>query len=134
MTESGDFAIGDLARQTHCNIETIRYYERIGLLPVPRRRGRYRSYSAKDIAPLAFVKRARELGFPLDDVRALLNLATTTPPSCKKARDLAAAHLSDIRARIADLRRMDRILAATVRQCDSGNSHHCPLIDSLVRV
>ena len=67
--------IGELSRRTGCNIETIRYYERIRLLPSPPRRGRYRSYGAEDVGRLAFVRRARELGFTLDDVRNLLGLA-----------------------------------------------------------
>lgn len=128
-----DLSIGDIAARTACNIETIRYYERIGLIPVPRRQGRYRRYAREDVARLTFVKRARELGFTLNEVRALLGFAAATPASCKRARDLAAAHLSDVRARIADLRRMERTLARTVRQCDAGDSRRCPLIDALAK-
>lgn len=123
--------IGDLSRQTGCNIETIRYYERIGLLPAPPRRGRYRSYGPGDIARLGFVRRARELGFTLDQVRALLGLAAGGRASCADARDLAARHLKDVRARIADLRRMERALADTVRACEAGNDKGCPLIAAL---
>jgi len=123
--------IGELSRQTGCNIETIRYYERIGLLPAPPRRGRYRSYGSEDIARLGFVRRARELGFTLDEVRALLGLAAGGHASCADARDLAARHLKDVRARIADLRRMERALADTVRACEAGNDKGCPLIAAL---
>ena len=123
--------IGELSRRTGCNIETIRYYERIGLLPAPERRGRYRSYGPDDVGRLGFVRRARELGFTLDEVRALLGLAAGGRASCADARDLAAAHLEDIRARIADLRRMQRVLADTVRACDAGNDACCPLIAAL---
>lgn len=123
--------IGELSRRTGCNIETIRYYERIGLLPIPPRRGRYRNYSGDDVARLGFVRRARELGFTLDEVRALLALAAGGQGSCADARDLAASHLKDVRARIADLRRMERILADAVRACDAGQDPGCPLLDAL---
>ena len=91
--------IGELSRRTGCNIETIRYYERIGLMPAPPRRGRYRSYGADDVGRLGFVRRARELGFTLDEVRALLGLAGGGHASCAEVRNLAASHLKDVRTR-----------------------------------
>lgn len=124
-------SIGELSRRTGCNIETIRYYERIGLLPEPPRRGRNRSYEPEHVARLSFVRRSRELGFTLDEVRALLGLASGGPPSCAEARALASTHLSDVRARIADLKRMERVLADAVKACDAGSDAGCPLIDSL---
>lgn len=123
--------IGELSKRTGCNIETIRYYERIGVIPKPARRGRYRSYRPADVSRLSFARRARELGFTLNDVRALLRLAAGDQASCVKARDLAASHLKDVRARIADLQRMEAVLAKTVRACDRGNDAGCPLIDTL---
>jgi len=123
--------IGELSKRTGCNIETIRYYERIGLVPVPPRRGRYRSYGADDVRRLRFVRRSRELGFTLDEVRALFGIAAGGQSSCSNARSLAAAHLQDIKARIADFRRMERVLADAVRACDAGSDGDCPLIDSL---
>jgi MerR family mercuric resistance operon transcriptional regulator len=123
--------IGELSRLTGCNIETIRYYERIGLLPAPPRRGRYRSYGGPDVGRLGFVRRARELGFTLDEVRALLGLAGGGQASCAEVRTLAASHLMDVRARITDLRRMERVLAESVRACDAGQDPGCPLIQSL---
>lgn len=123
--------IGELSRRTGCNIETVRYYERIGMIPPPPRRGRYRSYDAEDVARLGFVRRARELGFTLDKVRALLGLAGGGGASCAEVRDLAASHLKDVRGRIADLRRMERVLTASVRACDAGQDRGCPLIQAL---
>jgi MerR family mercuric resistance operon transcriptional regulator len=123
--------IGELSRRTGCNIETIRYYERIGLMPSPPRRGRYRIYDGDHVARLGFVRRARELGFTLDEVRALLCLAASADASCTEVRDLAAAHLRDIRTRITDLKRMERVLADSVRACDAGQDPGCPLIDTL---
>jgi MerR family transcriptional regulator, mercuric resistance operon regulatory protein len=133
MTQDG-IPIGELSRRTGCNIETIRYYERIGVLPPPRRNGRYRSFSASDVARLVFVRRARELGFTLDEVRALLKLAAADDRgTCTEVREISVAHLFDVRARIADLRAMERVLAAAVRQCDAGQQPGCPLIDALSR-
>ncbi|MFN4175550.1 MerR family transcriptional regulator [Phenylobacterium sp.] len=123
--------IGELSRRTGCNIETIRYYERIGLMPPPPRRGRYRSYGPDDVGRLGFVRRARELGFTLDEVRALLGLAAGGQAACAEVRTLAASHLQDVRARIADLRRMERVLADSVRACDAGQDPGCPLIQAL---
>ena len=112
--------IGELSRRTGCNIETIRYYERIGLLPRPDRRGRYRHYDAGGVSSLAFIRRARDLGFTLDEIRALLRLSTGGQKACVEVRDLARNHLDYVRQRIADLRSMERVLAAAVRQCDAG--------------
>lgn len=128
---SQSLTIGQLAQRTGANIETVRYYERIGLLPEPLRRGRYRSYDAADVSRLGFVRRSRELGFSIKEVRALLNLAGEGHESCADARELASVHLREVRSRIADLRRMERVLADTVRACDLGNHLVCPLIDTL---
>lgn len=131
MTTSETIAIGELSRRTRCNIETIRYYERIGLLPRAVRRGRYRAYGAVDVERLHFVRRARELGFTLDGIRALLGIATADAVSCDDAREIAALHLKQVRARIADLKRMEHVLADTVRACNSGDHAGCPLINTL---
>ncbi len=133
MPRSAAIHIGELAQKTGCNIETIRYYERIGLLPSPpRSAGRYRVYDIADIRRLAFVRRARELGFTLDEVRTLLTLAATDGDStCAQVREVAAGHLAEVRAKVADLRAMERVLADAVRRCDAGEAPGCPLIDTL---
>jgi MerR family mercuric resistance operon transcriptional regulator len=127
MEQSG-VAIGELSRRTGCNIETIRYYERIGLLPIPARRGRYRLFDDEDIGRLRFVRRARELGFTLNEVGALLKLGSG---ACAEVHGIAAAHLVDVRSRIADLQAMERVLDDAVQQCQSGEKATCPLIDAL---
>lgn len=129
---SSSLSIGQLARRAGAKIETIRYYERIGLLPEASRRGRYRSYGEGDVVRLGFVRRSRELGFSIKEVRTLLDLAIGGQASRGEARDIAAQHLRDVRARIADLRRMEAVLAKTVRACDAGEAAGCPLIDTLV--
>lgn len=123
--------IGELSRRTGCNIETIRYYERIGLLPRPDRRGSYRQYDAAHVSSLTFIRRARDLGFTLDEIRALLRLAGEGRTACAEARDIAATHLRDVRKRITDLKAMERALAATVRRCDAGKQPVCPIIEAL---
>jgi MerR family mercuric resistance operon transcriptional regulator len=131
MTHAG-MTIGEFSRRTGGNIETIRYYERIGLLPVPDRAGRYRRYGAADVGRLVFVRRARELGFTLDEVRALLKLSRAEGgTACAEVRDLAASHLAEVQAKIADLRAMERTLTEAVRRCDAGEVPGCPLIDAL---
>ena len=107
MTTSEIIAIGELSRRTRCNIETIRYYERIGLLPEAARRGRYRSFGPADVARLHFVRRARELGFTLDEVRTLLGIATANDISCDDAREIATLHLT---LRVADFGQLANVL------------------------
>lgn len=132
MKRTGTMTIGTLSTRTGCNIETIRYYERAGLLPTPARSaGRYRLYEAGHVGRLAFILRARALGFTLDEVRPLLSLAEDRDGSCADARDLAAAHLVDVRAKIADLRAMERVLNQTIAQCADGTRPDCPLIEAL---
>jgi MerR family mercuric resistance operon transcriptional regulator len=128
---AGGLRIGTVSHRSGCTIETIRYYERAGLVPAPPRRGRYRSYGEEDVRRLRFIRRARQLGFTLEEVRALLGLAAGGHPSCAEARALAEAHLADVRGRIADLRRMAEVLRDTVRACEAGESSGCPLIETL---
>jgi MerR family mercuric resistance operon transcriptional regulator len=125
----------ELARRAGCNLETIRYYEKAGLLPEPpRTQSGYRSYDATHERRLKFVLRARELGFSLDEIRALLRLVDERDQRCAEARDLAAAHLKDVQSKIADLRRMERVLKDMVAQCADGTTPECPLIEALFRV
>ena len=126
-------SIGELSRHTGVNIETIRYYERIKMLPAPPRTasGR-RVYGPVETRSLAFIRRSRELGFTLEEIRALLALsADDDKNACAAVRQLAAGHLADIRAKIADLRSMARVLSDAVRRCDVGELPSCPLIDAL---
>ena len=126
------FTIGKLSQLTGVNIETIRYYEKIKVLPAPSRTesGR-RVYGPTEWRILAFVRRARELGFSLDEVRALLRLRRPESASCREVRDIAAHHLDDIRAKISDLRKLERLLAKTVAQCTGTTSPACPVLDIL---
>ena len=132
-TASARLAIGALSKRTGSRVETIRYYERVGLLPAPARSaGGYRLYATEHLRRLTFVRRARALGFPIKEVRKLLNLADHRQRPCAEARVLAAAHLGEVRAKIADLQAMERVLE-TVARCADGRSARCPLIDAFYR-
>lgn len=129
--------IGALARRTRCNIETIRFYEKIGVLEKPARtEGGHRAYDRGHVERLTFVRRARELGFTLDEVRALLRLAEARDVPCAAVKDLAATHLAEVMAKIADLRAMRKALAALIAQCDTrgdaADRPGCPLIETLL--
>src|SRR5437870_2365442 len=134
MDGSGPIAIGRLAKRTGTNIETIRYYERVGLLPAPARsQGGYRLYGTEHLKRLNFVRRARALGFSIGEVRTLLRLADERRRPCAEVRVVAEAHLRDVRAKLADLRRMERVLKATVAGCAEGRRSDCPVIEALYR-
>ena len=131
---SAELPIGALSRQTGCNIETIRYYEKAGLLPVPARSpAGYRRYGTMHFRRLTFIRRARALGFSIEEVRKLLKLTDERRRPCAEIRVVAGAHLMDVQAKIADLRAMERVLRETVAKCASGRSPDCPLIESLSR-
>jgi MerR family transcriptional regulator, mercuric resistance operon regulatory protein len=114
------------------NIETIRYYERIRMMPTPPRTasGR-RVYGTADLWRLAFIRRARELGFSLDEIRALLRLGGPEKASCREVREIATHHLEDIRAKLRDLRKLERLLAKTVARCSGKMAPDCPVLDIL---
>jgi MerR family mercuric resistance operon transcriptional regulator len=132
MKTLGNVTIGALSKRTGCNIETIRYYERTGLLPEPERSaGGYRLYEAGHVNRLSFIRRARALGFTLDEVRILLGLVEDRHGSCAEARIVAAARLDDVRVKIAGLRAMERVLSRTVARCADGTRPSCPLIEAL---
>jgi MerR family mercuric resistance operon transcriptional regulator len=127
--------IGELSRRSGVNIETIRYYERVDVLPPPPRsaNGR-RVYGPAETRMLAFVRRSRELGFTLSEIRTLLSLsADNGKGACAEASSLATRHLAQVRAKIADLRAMEKALAAAVRRCEAGETPGCPVIDTLWR-
>lgn len=126
--------IGALSRKTGCNIETIRFYEKVGLLPPPpRTAGGFRLYDRDHAARLVFIRRARELGFRLDEVRALLRLAEDREHTCAEARDMAAGHRREVREKIRDLRRLEKVLGEMVARCADGTLPECPLIEALFR-
>ena len=122
----------ELADRSGCNIETIRYYEKIGVLPdPPRTESGYRLYDERHVARLRFVLRARELGFPIDDIRGLLNLVDGGTQTCAEVKVLTEKHLEDVRARISDLKRIERVLAQTAKHCSGEEVPECPVLQAL---
>jgi len=125
VASAGTLTIGKLARSAGVNVETVRYYQRRGLMPHP---GRY--YATEQLARLHFIRRAQELGFTLKEIGELLRLDSA---ACGEARGLAERKRADIDARLRDLRAMRRTLDRLIRTCASGRSPACPIIESLHR-
>lgn len=121
--------VGRLAREAGVHVETIRYYQRRGLLAEPKRpAGGVRHYGEDAIARLGFIRRAQEVGFTLEEVKELLKLGEA--PSCRGARTLAAKKLEMVESRLRDLERMRGALADLIGQCDAGGERRCPIIES----
>lgn len=121
-----------LARLTGCHLETIRYYEKIGVMPSPPRTGPgYRVYDERLVSRLRFILRARELGFAIEEIRGLLDLVDGGTQTCAEVRRMTGRHLADVRAKIADLRRMEKVLAATAAQCSGDQVPECPILRAL---
>src|SRR5581483_9091255 len=109
--QTHEFPIGALANESGVNIETIRYYEKIGIMPKPARSaGGYRVYIAAHLKRLTFIRRGRELGFSLDELRGLLRLVDGHAYTCAEVRALTLDHVGGIRRKIADLRRLERVM------------------------
>lgn len=124
--------IGALARATDTKVETIRYYERIGLLPrPPRTDGNYRAYGAPDLNRLSFIRRARDLGFSLDQVRALLELSDDRGRDCATVDDLARDHLAAVERKIADLVALKGALSELIASCCGGTVAECRILEAL---
>jgi MerR family transcriptional regulator, mercuric resistance operon regulatory protein len=124
--------IGELAKRSGVNIETIRYYERVKLLSAPPRTasGR-RIFGRNELRILVFIRRARELGFGLDEIRTLLRLAGPEKASCREVREIATLHLEDIRSKLHDLKKLEDLLARMVARCSGRTAPDCPVLDIL---
>ena len=125
-------SIGELSRQTGCKVETIRYYERIEILPLPARtEGGHRVYNESHLKRLNFVLRARRLGFSLADVRRLLELSDGEGETCEQVERMATDRLTQVRNKMADLVLMEGVLDGMVKECRLGKTPQCPLIETL---
>ena len=126
---------GQLAERTGCNAETIRYYEKIGLLPAPvRSAAGYRLYGETLEQRLRFVRRGRELGFAIEDLKSLLNLVDRNAVSCGEVKRLAKLHLRSVRDKIDDLKHMESVLRDTVHACSGKDVPECPMLDTFFGV
>ena len=132
ITTSAPVTRGELAKRAGCHLETVRYYEKIGLLPPPARsEGGHRLYKIDDQRRLRFILRGRELGFSIDELRSLLSLVDSKAYTCGEIHDLTISHLGSVRQKIADLKRLERTLAQISNECSGGAIPECPVIDAL---
>ncbi len=130
--EARELTIGPLARTAGVGVETVRFYQRKGLLPQPERPyGGVRRYGAREVTRLRFIKAAQRIGFTLEEIRQLLRLEDGT--QCEDARTIAQHKLTDLRARIAELRQIEAVLDGLVRRCAAteGETTRCPIISAL---
>lgn len=128
---SKPITIGMLARDSGVNLETIRFYERSGLIPEAQRSANgYRHYQDSDVRRLRFIRRGRELGFSLEEIRSLLELANHPESPCETADQMTRAHLDAIEARIRDLQNM-RSELQKLAGCRSQHAEHCRLLEAL---
>lgn len=127
------FTIGDLARRTGCSIDTIRYYERIDLMPkVERTEGGHRLYDSVHIQRLAFIRRIRMLGLGLDQVRQILGGIERNVYSCEEVRTLLIRCAAEVRNRIDELQKIERNLRAMVEGCGDAQLANCRVIESML--
>ena len=128
--ENTTLTIARAADAAAVGVETIRYYERRGLIPQPTQKaGAYRRYDSKHVARIRFIKRAQQLGFTLEEVESLLELEDGTNRT--KIRQIASARLGQIRERLRALKSMERTLSYLLEHCQSGAAMRCPIIDAL---
>ena len=136
MGKSNTFVNGlrrvDLSRATGCNLETIRFYEKIGVMPDPPRSSKgYRVYDATHVSRLRFVMRAKALGFTLDETRSLLDLVDGGIQTCAEVQSLALEQIKNVKAKIVDLNRIETILSDTVSRCTGDDVPQCAVIEAL---
>jgi Cu(I)-responsive transcriptional regulator len=125
--------IGELARTADTKAETIRYYEQIGLIPPPpRTAANYRDYTPAHVRRLIFTRRARHLGFSIEQVRALLDLADRKEQSCESVDAIAREHLADVKRKLTDLAALRRELESLIGQCGHGTVAECRILEALV--
>ncbi|WP_292533637.1 helix-turn-helix domain-containing protein [Methylocystis sp.] len=135
MKAANALSIGALSKHSGVNIETIRYYEKIGVMPTPDRSASgYRLYGPDHLKRLSFVRRGRQLGFSLDEIRGLLRLVDGDTYTCAQVRELTLDHVAEIRRKIADLKRLKRVMEEMAAQCSGGRAPECAIIDALFDV
>lgn len=124
--------ISEAAASSGCHLETIRYYERMGLMPKPHRTSSgYREYSGDEVDRLRFITRSRDLGFSLDEIRSLLRLESDATLSCGEIDTIAREHLADIRSKIRELNRIAQELDRTIGACSGGARGQCSILATL---
>ncbi len=124
---------GELAKQAEVNVETLRFYERKGLLPEPpRRTSGYREYPPDTVERVRFIQRAKELGFTLREIKGLLELRVAPDTTCSEVREQAAEKIADVKQKISDLKKIERALNKLMNSCrGSGRVNGCPILKHL---
>lgn len=135
---AASFRIGDLSSSTQCSVPTIRYYEQIGLIPRARRSSaKQRLYGADSVQRLLFIRRCREFGFAIERIRELVNLNQKRERDCVEVRDIAAVHLSSVREKLSELKKLElalcRIIAACNSTCAGNPAPDCTIFKDLER-
>ena len=129
------YAIGEVSQRTGVNIETIRYYERISIMPEPDRTGGgNRQYNHAQLKRLFFVKKCRDLGFSLDEIRALLEMVDRDDFTCGEVHGMTVSHLANINKKLSNLKRLKKTLGQMVSECSKGDVPECPIIDTLFEI
>jgi len=132
ITKTGGYAIGAISKHSGVTIETIRYYERIELMPkADRTQGGNRQYDHQQLKRLSFIKRSRELGFSIAEIRELLGMVDKERVSCGEVHDMTVLHLKSVHKKIASLKKLESALTDMASQCARGNIPDCPIIDTL---
>ncbi|EEE48187.2 Mercuric resistance operon regulatory protein (plasmid) [Labrenzia sp. THAF191b] len=132
ITNARGYPIGAMSRETGVNIETIRYYERIELLPKPgRTAGGNRQYTHDHLQRLSFIKRSRELGFSIDEIREMLKMVDQKGISCGEVHAMTMDHLSSVREKIQHLKKLEMALINMASECAKGDVPNCPIIQTL---
>lgn len=133
MKNSGEMQIGELSKRTGVKVDTIRYYEKSGILPKPpRTAGGYRVYRDDDLNRLNFIVRCRQLGFSMRDIGNLLELVDEHDYTCADVRDMTLGHATVVRAKIADLQRLEAALRSIASKCTGDKVPECPIVDALL--
>jgi MerR family mercuric resistance operon transcriptional regulator len=132
FTNARGYPIGEMSKRTGVNIETIRYYERINIMPKPdRTAGGNRQYNEDQLKRLSFIKSSRELGFSIDEIRALLEMVDRQDFTCGEVHGLTIGHLASVREKIKGLRRLEKALVGMAAKCSQGDVPDCPILETL---
>lgn len=132
FTNARGYPIGEMSKRTGVNIETIRYYERIKIMPQPdRTAGGNRQYNHEQLKRLSFIKASRELGFSIDEIRALLEMVDRQDFTCGEVHGLTIGHLASVREKIKGLHKLEKALVGMASECSQGDVPDCPILETL---
>jgi len=124
--------IGEMSRQTGVGIETIRYFEKIGMMPVPgRSEGGNRRYNTDHLQRLFFINRCRQIGFSQSEIKTLLSMVDAKGVTCGEVHSITTEHIADIKKKIRDLRKLEKVLTQMANECSRGDIPDCPIIETL---